>query len=157
MTPEREAAYRAALEEALRAGYDVIQNGGSALDAVTTAIPLLEDSPLFNAGRGAVFTSEGTVELDASIMSGETLAAGAVAGVKHIKNPVRLARLVMEDSPHVMMIGRRGGGVRRAARRGDGRERVFLHRRRAAKRSTACRSANGRPPAMPGARPRRGR
>ncbi|MEP0546693.1 MAG: isoaspartyl peptidase/L-asparaginase [Rhodothermales bacterium] len=105
MTPEREAAYRAALEEALRAGHAVIQNGGSALDAVTAAIPLLEDSPLFNAGRGAVFTSEGTVELDASIMSGETLAAGAVAGVKHIKNPIRLARLVMEASPHVMMTG----------------------------------------------------
>lgn len=105
MTPEREAAYRAALEEALRAGHAVIQNGGSALDAVTAAIPLLEDAPLFNAGRGAVFTSEGTVELDASIMDGATLAAGAVAGVKRVKNPILLARRVMERSPHVLMVG----------------------------------------------------
>ena len=105
MTPEREADYRAALEDALRAGHAVIQRGGTAVDAVAATLPILEDSPLFNAGRGAVFTSEGTVELDASIMSGETLAAGAVAGVKHIKNPIRLARLVMEASPHVLMTG----------------------------------------------------
>lgn len=105
MTAEREAAYRAALEEALRAGYAVLDDGGSALDAVTAAIPILEDSPLFNAGRGAVFTNEGTVELDASIMDGATLAAGAVAGVKHIQNPIRLARRVMEQSPHVLMVG----------------------------------------------------
>jgi beta-aspartyl-peptidase (threonine type) len=105
MTPEREAAYRAELEEALLAGYAVIAGGGSALDAVSAAIPILEDSPLFNAGRGAVFTSEGTVELDASIMDGATLAAGAVAGVKRVQSPIALARRVMEASPHVMMVG----------------------------------------------------
>ncbi len=105
MTPEREAAYRAALEEALRAGYAVIAGGGSALDAITAAIPLLEDAPLFNAGKGAVFTSEEAVELDASIMDGATLEAGAVAGVRHLKNPVLAARLVMEASPHVMLTG----------------------------------------------------
>lgn len=106
MTPEREARYRATLEEALRAGYDVIQAGGSALDAVATAIPVLEDSPLFNAGKGAVFTSEGTVELDASIMDGATLNAGAAAGVTTVRNPILLARRVMEASPHVMLVGR---------------------------------------------------
>lgn len=105
MTPEREVHYRTTLEEALRAGYDVLQAGGSALDAVTAAIPLLEDSPLFNAGRGAVFTSEGTVELDASIMDGATLNAGAVSTVTNVKNPILLARRVMEASPHVMLVG----------------------------------------------------
>ncbi len=105
MTPEREAAYRAKLEEALRAGHTVLAAGGSSIDAITATLPILEDSPLFNAGRGAVFTSEGTVELDASIMDGATLEAGAVAGVKHVRNPILLARRVMEDSPHVMMVG----------------------------------------------------
>ncbi len=106
MTPEREVRYRTALEDALRAGYAVIQNGGSALDAVTATITPLEDSPLFNAGKGAVFTNEGTVELDASIMDGATLNAGAVAGVKTVKNPVLLARRVMEASPHVLLTGK---------------------------------------------------
>ena len=87
------------------AGYDVIQNGGSALDAVTAAITPLEDAPLFNAGKGAVFTHEGTVELDASIMDGATLEAGAVAGVTTVKNPILLARRVMEASPHVLLTG----------------------------------------------------
>ena len=105
MTAEREAAYRAKLEESLRAGYAVLDAGGSALDAVTAAIPILEDSPLLNAGRGAVFTNEGTVELDASIMDGATLAAGAVAGVKQIQHPILLARSVMEQSPHVLLVG----------------------------------------------------
>ncbi len=104
-TPEQEAAYRAALAAALDAGYGVLENGGSALDAVETAIVMLEDSPLFNAGRGAVFTREGKNELDASIMDGTTLAAGAVAGVTRVKNPVRLARKVMENSEHVMFVG----------------------------------------------------
>src|SRR4029434_5989150 len=79
--------------------------GGTSLDAVQSAIVILEDSPLFNAGKGAVFTHEGTNELDASIMDGDTMKAGAVAGLKHIKNPIRIARLVMEKSPHVMMAG----------------------------------------------------
>ncbi len=100
-----EAAYKAALNAALDAGYGVLEKGGSALDAVETAITLLEDSPLFNAGRGAVFTYDGKNELDASIMDGATGKAGAAAGLAHVKNPIRLARLIMEKSPHVMMIG----------------------------------------------------
>lgn len=105
MTPEREKAYRDKLTEALRAGYDVLKRGGVCLDAVVAAITLLEDSPLFNAGKGAVFTNAGTNELDSSIMDGRTLKAGAVAGLKRIKNPILLARLVMEQSPHVLMTG----------------------------------------------------
>jgi beta-aspartyl-peptidase (threonine type) len=105
MTPEREAAYRAKLSEALLAGFEVLRRGGGGLDAVVSAITLLEDSPLFNAGKGAVFTAEGTNELDSSIMDGKTLKAGAVAGLKRVRNPILLARLVMEQSPHVMMTG----------------------------------------------------
>jgi len=100
-----EADYKAALNEALDAGYSVLETGGSAIDAVQAAIVLLEDSPLFNAGKGAVFTYDGKNELDASIMDGATSKAGAVAGIAHVKNPIRLARLIMEKSPHVMMIG----------------------------------------------------
>ena len=105
MSPEDEAAYRADLARALDAGYEVLQSGGSSLDAVTAAVRILEDSPLFNAGRGAVFNHEGVNELDASIMDGRTLRAGAVAGVRHIRNPIDLARLVMERSPHVLLSG----------------------------------------------------
>lgn len=105
LSPEREKEYRAKLEEALLAGYKALQNGKSSMDAVQTAINILEDSPLFNAGKGAVFTAEGKNELDASIMDGRTLAAGAVAGLHHVKNPINLARAVMEKSPHVMMAG----------------------------------------------------
>jgi beta-aspartyl-peptidase (threonine type) len=105
MTPEREKAYRDKLTEALRAGFEVLNKGGACLDAVVAAITLLEDSPLFNAGKGAVFTNSGTNELDSSIMDGRTLKAGAVAGLKRVKNPILLARLVMEQSPHVMMTG----------------------------------------------------
>lgn len=105
LTPEQEKEYRAALEQAVLAGYKILQNGGTSMDAVEAAVRVMEDSPLFNAGKGAVFTSEGTNELDASIMDGKTLRAGAVATLKHIKNPISLARLVMEKSPHVMMIG----------------------------------------------------
>ncbi len=105
MTPEKEKAQRAALEEALRAGHAVLKNGGASLDAVGAAIQVLEDSPLFNAGRGAVLTADGTVEMDASIMDGATRRAGAVAAVKHPKNPIALARLVMDKSPHVLMTG----------------------------------------------------
>lgn len=100
-----ESAYKIKLEEAITAGYNVLENGGSALDAVTQTINVLENSPLFNAGKGAVFTHEGENELDASIMDGSNLNAGAVAGVKHIKNPINLARDVMENSPHVMLYG----------------------------------------------------
>ncbi len=103
MTPAREQEYHAALERSLRAGFQILEKGGSSLDAVEASVRVLEDDPLFNAGRGAVFTSEGMNELDASIMDGTTLKAGAVASVKHIKNPISLARLVMEKSPHVML------------------------------------------------------
>jgi L-asparaginase / beta-aspartyl-peptidase len=104
LTPELEARYRAALEEALRAGHRILADGGSSLDAVVAAVRVLEDEPLFNAGRGAVFTSEGRNELDAAIMDGRTLQAGAIAGVTRVKNPITLARLVMDRSPHVFMI-----------------------------------------------------
>jgi beta-aspartyl-peptidase (threonine type) len=102
---EQEAAIRADLKRARNAGYAVLESGGEALDAVTAVITVLEDSPYFNAGKGAVFTAEGTNELDASIMDGANLRAGAVAGLTHIKNPILLARAVMERSVHVMMIG----------------------------------------------------
>jgi beta-aspartyl-peptidase (threonine type) len=105
MTPERERGYRAGLENALRAGWDILKRGGSSLDATEAAVRVLEDDPHFNAGKGSVFTSAGTNELDAAIMDGKTLAAGAVASLKHIKNPINLARLVMEKSGHVMMDG----------------------------------------------------
>ncbi len=105
LTSEREAAVRATLQEALQAGHVILARGGSSLDAVTAAIRILEDSPLFNAGKGAVFTHEGKNELDAAIMFGPTRQAGAVAGLRHVKNPITLARAVMEQSPHVMMIG----------------------------------------------------
>jgi beta-aspartyl-peptidase (threonine type) len=104
MTPEREKQYRDKLEEAVRAGYKILGDGGTSLDAVEAAIRIMEDSPLFNAGKGAVFTNAGTNELDSSIMDGKTLKAGAVAGLKHIKNPISLARMVMEKSKHVMMV-----------------------------------------------------
>ncbi|HYH81737.1 MAG TPA: isoaspartyl peptidase/L-asparaginase [Longimicrobium sp.] len=105
MTPVREAAYRASLERALRAGHAVLQRGGRSLDAVQAAINVMEDDSLFNAGKGAVLNAEGNAELDASIMDGGTLAAGAVAGVHRTRNPIDLARAVMEKSPHVMMVG----------------------------------------------------
>ena len=105
LSPELEAQYRTELAKALDAGYAVLAAGGSALDAVVAAIKPLEDSPLFNAGKGAVLNADGRCELDASIMDGRTLAAGAVAGVSRIKNPITLARAVMEQSPHVMFTG----------------------------------------------------
>ena len=106
MTPETEKAYRQAMEEALRAGHAVLARGGTSLDAVEATIHVMEDSPLFNAGKGAVFTHEGRNELDASIMDGKNKRAGAVAGVTIIRNPISAARAVMEKSPHVMMAGR---------------------------------------------------
>ncbi|HKR64946.1 MAG TPA: isoaspartyl peptidase/L-asparaginase [Thermoanaerobaculia bacterium] len=106
MTPEMEQQYRTELEKALRAGHDILAKGGTSLDAVEAAIRIMEDSPLFNAGKGAVFTHEGKNELDASIMDGKTLKAGAVAGVTILKNPITAARAVMEKSKHVMMVGR---------------------------------------------------
>lgn len=105
LTPEQEKAYRAAMTRVTEAGAKVLKDGGTALDAIEATIHLLEDDPLFNAGRGAVFTAEGRNELDAAIMDGKTLAAGAVAGVTRTRHPISLARAVMEKSPHVMMIG----------------------------------------------------
>ena len=106
MTPEKEAAYVAALTLALQTGYDQLKAGKGSLDAVEATIHVMEDSPLFNAGKGAVFTHEGKNELDAAIMDGKTLMAGAVAGVTTIRNPISAARAVMEKSEHVMMVGK---------------------------------------------------
>jgi L-asparaginase / beta-aspartyl-peptidase len=106
MTPEREAEYKAKLEEAIMVGYNILKNGGTSLEAVTKTINVMEDSPLFNAGKGAVFTNAETNELDASIMDGKTLNAGAVAGVTNVKNPIDLALAVMDKSEHVMLAGK---------------------------------------------------
>lgn len=106
MTDEKEDAYRKILEKAIRTGYEILKNGGTSLDAVTKTINIMEDSPLFNAGKGAVFTNAGTNELDASIMDGKTLNAGASAGTTTVRNPIDLARAVMDNSPHVMLSGK---------------------------------------------------
>jgi len=105
MTSEKEAAYRAALKKALEAGYAILEKKGTAIDAVEMAVKILEDSPLFNAGKGSVFTAEGTHEMDAAIMEGKDLKAGAVSLITGIKNPVALARDVMEKSEHVFLAG----------------------------------------------------
>ena len=105
MTPEQDALYRTKLAEAVEIGYAILEKGGTSLDAVEAVVQRLEDDSLFNAGKGSVFNSDGKVELDASIMDGNTLKAGAVAGVHHVKNPIRLARTVMEKSEHVFFIG----------------------------------------------------
>ncbi|MBI4203384.1 MAG: isoaspartyl peptidase/L-asparaginase [Betaproteobacteria bacterium] len=105
MTPRRERRYRDALVAALRAGYAVFENGGSSMDAVVAAVVVLEDTPLFNAGRGAVFNAAGEHELDAAVMDGATGRAGGVAAVKRVKNPVLAARAVMELTPHVLLAG----------------------------------------------------
>lgn len=105
MTPELQVRYTTALEQARDTGYAILEKGGTALDAVEAAVRVLEDNELFNAGRGAVFDADGRNSLDAAIMDGSTLAAGAIAGVHHVRNPVTLARRVMERSPHVMLSG----------------------------------------------------
>ena len=105
LSPEREQRYRAGLEAALDGGYALLERGGSSLDAVTAAVRILEDDPCFNAGRGAALTREGAAELDAAIMDGRQQRAGAVASVRHVKNPVELARRVMEKSRHVLLVG----------------------------------------------------
>ena len=106
MSPEMEKAYREGLSAALQKGYAVLKNGGSSLDAVEAAVVEMENNPLFNAGKGAVFTHEGKNEMDAAIMNGATLAAGSIAGVSTIRNPVKTARKVMEKSEHVMLTGK---------------------------------------------------
>ena len=105
MTPELDREYRASLTEAINTGKKILAEGGSALDAVEKTIRVMEDNPLFNAGKGAVFTHDGKNELDAAIMDGSNLAAGAVAGVTDIKNPITAARRVMTNSPHVLLAG----------------------------------------------------
>jgi beta-aspartyl-peptidase (threonine type) len=105
MTPERDKAYRAGMDEAVRAAAKVLDANGSAVDAVEAALNKLEDNPLFNAGKGAVFTADGKNELDAAIMDGKTMMAGAVADVTRTKNPISLAKAVMQKSPHVMLVG----------------------------------------------------
>jgi L-asparaginase / beta-aspartyl-peptidase len=104
-SPAQEAEYHAGLAAALEAGAALLERDASSLDAVAAAVRVLEDNPLFNAGRGAVLSRDGMAELDASLMDGGTLAAGAVSGLRHIRNPVDLARLVMDKSPHVMLVG----------------------------------------------------
>ncbi|QKZ11454.1 isoaspartyl peptidase/L-asparaginase family protein [Spirosoma sp. KUDC1026] len=105
MTPEKEKAYREVLNQALQTGYTILKKGGTSLDAVEATVRVMEDSPLFNAGKGAVFTHEGKNEMDAAIMDGKNLMAGSVASVTTIRNPISTARKVMEKSEHVMMIG----------------------------------------------------
>src|SRR2546427_10431585 len=104
MTPQHAASYRAGLAAALDAGYAILEHGGSSLDAVTAAVRIMEDDPQFNAGRGAVLNHDGDAELDAAIMDGHGPRAGAVAGVRRVRNPIELARLVMEKSPHVLLV-----------------------------------------------------
>jgi len=103
---EQQEAYTKKLEEALNAGYNVLENGGASLDAIQAAINIMENSPLFNAGKGAVYNSEGNQEMDAAIMNGKTLNSGAIAGVNHIKNPILAARVVMDSSKHVLLSGK---------------------------------------------------
>jgi beta-aspartyl-peptidase (threonine type) len=116
MTDSMELAYKQKLEEAIRVGHAILEKGGTAMEAVTKTINVMEDSPLFNAGKGAVFTHDETNELDASVMDGATLNAGAVAGVTRVKNPIDLALAVMNNSPHVMLAGK--GAEAFAAERG---------------------------------------
>lgn len=116
MTSEMDSGYRASLQEALSAGEAILKNGGTSLDAITTAITILEDNPLYNAGRGAVFNAKGFIEHDASIMSGADKDAGAVGAVRNIKNPILAARLVMEESQHVFLV--REGAEQYAALKG---------------------------------------
>ncbi|MCF4100538.1 isoaspartyl peptidase/L-asparaginase [Gillisia sp. M10.2A] len=106
MTDSLENAYKIVLEEAIQTGHDILKNGGTSLEAVQKTINILEDSPLFNAGKGAVFANDETNQMDAAIMDGETLNAGAVAGVTTVKNPINLAFQVMEHSPHVLLSGK---------------------------------------------------
>src|SRR5215213_1926025 len=106
MTGELEANYRRGLTRALETGWKILQNGGAALDAVEATVVELENFPLFNAGKGAVFTHEGKNEMDACLMNGASLRAGAIAFVRNVKNPIKLARLVMERTPHVLLAGR---------------------------------------------------
>jgi beta-aspartyl-peptidase (threonine type) len=130
LTPAQEAAYREAMARTAEAGAAVLKAGGSALDAIEAAIRLMEDDLLFNAGRGAVFTADGKIELDAAVMDGATLAAGAVAGVTRARHPISLARAVMERSDHVMLIGEGADAFARAQKLEQAYEGYFFTDRR---------------------------
>lgn len=127
LTPAEEKAARAALRQALLRGHQALAAGKPALDAVTAAITVLEDDPTFNAGKGAVFTHDGRNELDASLMDGATLKAGAVAGVQRVRNPILLAEAVMQHSAHVMMVGQGAENLRRQPGHRAGRSGLFPH------------------------------
>jgi beta-aspartyl-peptidase (threonine type) len=144
LTPELEADYLRTLEESLAAGYTAMKGAGTAVDGVVEAIAVMEDSVLFNAGRGSNFTSEGVVSMDASIMVGDDLEAGAVAGVRSVRNPIRLARRVMEDCPHVMLAG--AGADEFAREKGlqvEGPEYFFTQRRWDELQAAKAREAQG--------------
>ena len=128
LTPDAEAAYRASLKRAIAAGANVLDKGGSALDAVEATINILEDDPLFNAGHGAAFSAEGKNELDSAIMDGSNLKAGAVADVTRTRHPISLARAVMEKSPYVMMVGTGADAFAAPHRPGAGRSELLLYR-----------------------------
>jgi len=130
MTKELEAEYLRTLTESLQAGYDAMKGGGSATDAIVESIGVMEDSPIFNAGRGSNFTTDGVVSMDASIMVGNTLEAGAVAGVTDVRYPIRLARHVMEDCPHVMLAGPGAEGFARSVGMESTRADFFFTQRR---------------------------
>ncbi|HYM72770.1 MAG TPA: isoaspartyl peptidase/L-asparaginase, partial [Stellaceae bacterium] len=145
MTAEREARYRAGVAAALVAGRAILADGGSALDAVTAAVCALEDDPLFNAGRGAVFTRAGTQEMDAAVMEGRDRRAGAVAGIFGPRNPVRAARAVMELTPHVLLVGEGAMAFCRAAGLAfEERSYFFTEARRQALAATLAQEAEGR-------------
>ncbi len=129
LSEEKEKEYKLKLEEAIRTGYAILKNGGTSQEAVMKTIQVMEESPLFNAGKGAVFTHEETNELDASFMDGETLNAGAVAGVKNVKSPIELAVKIMTDSEHVMLSGRRRFNFCERKRIGNCRPKLFLYRK----------------------------
>ena len=141
LTPKNAARYRASLQRALHAGYAILDEGGASLDAVVAAVVVLEDSPLFNAGRGAVYNAAAHHELDAAVMDGATLGAGAVACVSRIRNPVLAARAVMEHSGHVLLVGRGAERFARQQRLHMVRESYFDTRRRLAALKKALRSA----------------
>jgi L-asparaginase / beta-aspartyl-peptidase len=142
MTPQIERELRAGLQRSLDAGQIILRKGGSSLDAVTAAVRVLEDDPLFNAGRGSVFTSAGTHEMDAAIMDGRTLRAGTVGAVARVRNPIDLARAVMEKSPHVMLAGKGAEDFARALGLEMGDDKYFYTEQRwqALQRVRAARS-----------------
>lgn len=154
LTPELEAQYRAAMQRALNTGGGVLERGGSSVDAVEAVIQQMEDDPLFNAGRGAVFTAEGRNELDASIMDGRTRAAGAVAGLTRTRHPISAARAVMERSRHVMLVGEGAEAFARSQNLEEVDPSYFFTERRWQQLETNLRSNNLPVPQRPANAPR---